>query len=381
MVERTYMLVDGRRDHSFRVPRPDLSATLDTANACNGCHASNDARWASDLVAKWFPNGRHNSPHYAQAINAGRESQLDAEGLLRLTAEDAGQPPIVRATALDLMASYLSAKSVSTIQSALQDADPLVRRAAAGSAATLAPQSRVALLTPLLGDPVRTVRMQTLDALLDVPRAELSKAAQQSLDSAVAEHRRIELANADRAESQVNMGSLEARLGNLPAAHTAYATAIELEPSFIPAYINVADLYRTEGREDQAEATLRQGIKIQPRIAELHHVLGLALVRQQRLPEAQKELALAAELQPKNARYAYVYAVALHARGDVKGAIRVLTAAQQRHPASREIATALFQYSMDNGDMEGARRWAQQLAVLFPDDPQVQQLMQQLGGS
>jgi predicted CXXCH cytochrome family protein len=381
MVERTYMVVDGRRDHSFRVPRPDLSASLGTPNACNGCHANNDARWASAVVAKWFPNGRHNAPHYAQAINAGRESGVDAEGLLRLTAEDAGQPAIVRATALDLMASYLSAKSVTTIQSALQDADPLVRRAGAESAATLAAQSRVALLTPLLADPVRTVRMQTLDALLDVPRPELSTAAQQSLDSAIAEHRRIELANADRAESQVNLGSLEARLGNLPAAQKAYSTAIELEPSFIPAYINLADLYRVQGQEDQAEATLRQGIKIQPRVADLHHVLGLALVRQKRLPEAEKELALAAELQPQNARYAYVHAIALHARGDVKGAIKVLTTTQQRHPANREVVTALFQYSLENGDMAGARRWAQQLAVLFPDDPQVQQLMQQLGGS
>ena len=38
MPERMYMVVDGRRDHSFRVPRPDLSAALGTPNACNDCH-------------------------------------------------------------------------------------------------------------------------------------------------------------------------------------------------------------------------------------------------------------------------------------------------------------------------------------------------------
>jgi len=380
MAERTYMIVDGRRDHSFRVPRPDLSVSLGTPNACNGCHTKNDASWAADIIARWFPTGRHNSPHYAQAINAGRESGVDAEGLLRLTAEDAKQPAIVRATALGLMASYLSAQSMSTIQTALRDADPLVRRAAAESAAALQPQSRVALLAPLLSDPVRTVRMQTLDALLEVPRAELPSSAQQPFDAAIAEHRRIELANADRAESQVNLGSLEARLGNVSAAHKAYSTAIELEPSFIPSYVNLADLYRSQGQEDKVEAMLRQGITVQPRVAELHHALGLALVRQKRLPEAEKELAFATELQPENARYAYVYAIALHGRGDVKGAVRTLTAAQQRHPGNRELVTALFQYSIESGETAAARHWANQLAVLFPDDPQVKQLMQQLGG-
>ena len=59
MAERTYMVVDGRRDHSFRVPRPDLSVSLGTPNACNGCHTKNDASWAADIIAKWFrsPDG------------------------------------------------------------------------------------------------------------------------------------------------------------------------------------------------------------------------------------------------------------------------------------------------------------------------------------
>ncbi|MGZ9112520.1 MAG: cytochrome c3 family protein [Rhodoplanes sp.] len=35
MPVRNYMVVDPRHDHSFRVPRPDLSAKLGTPNACN----------------------------------------------------------------------------------------------------------------------------------------------------------------------------------------------------------------------------------------------------------------------------------------------------------------------------------------------------------
>ncbi|MGD9290577.1 MAG: multiheme c-type cytochrome, partial [Desulfobacterales bacterium] len=38
MPERPYMVIDYRADHSFRIPRPDLSVELGTPNACNRCH-------------------------------------------------------------------------------------------------------------------------------------------------------------------------------------------------------------------------------------------------------------------------------------------------------------------------------------------------------
>jgi tetratricopeptide (TPR) repeat protein len=38
MPQTTYMAVDPRRDHSLRIPRPDLSVQLGTPNACAGCH-------------------------------------------------------------------------------------------------------------------------------------------------------------------------------------------------------------------------------------------------------------------------------------------------------------------------------------------------------
>ena len=38
MPETTYMVVDPRRDHSMRIPRPDLSVMIGVPNACNQCH-------------------------------------------------------------------------------------------------------------------------------------------------------------------------------------------------------------------------------------------------------------------------------------------------------------------------------------------------------
>ena len=39
MPTKNFMVVDARRDHSIRVPRPDLSSALGTPNACSQCHA------------------------------------------------------------------------------------------------------------------------------------------------------------------------------------------------------------------------------------------------------------------------------------------------------------------------------------------------------
>ncbi|MGC4003762.1 MAG: cytochrome c3 family protein [Pirellulales bacterium] len=38
MPQTTYMVVHRRRDHSIRIPRPDLSVKLGVPNACNQCH-------------------------------------------------------------------------------------------------------------------------------------------------------------------------------------------------------------------------------------------------------------------------------------------------------------------------------------------------------
>jgi Flp pilus assembly protein TadD len=78
----------------------------------------------------------------------------------------------------------------------------------------------------------------------------------------------------------------------------------------VPAWANLADLRRLQGREPEAEATLREGLTAMPDAAALHHALGLSLVRQQRKSEALAELRRATELDPANPRFKYVYDIA-----------------------------------------------------------------------
>ena len=64
------MVVDRRHDHSFRVPRPDVSARLGTPNACNDCHADKSPEWAASMVERWHGPNRKGSQNYAEAFHA-----------------------------------------------------------------------------------------------------------------------------------------------------------------------------------------------------------------------------------------------------------------------------------------------------------------------
>ncbi|MBV8269917.1 MAG: hypothetical protein JO252_26645, partial [Planctomycetaceae bacterium] len=165
MPTKTYMIVDARRDHSIRVPRPDLSAALGTPNACTQCHAGSSAEWAAQSVAGWYPRGRQTTPHYGTALHAGRIAAADAEQQLDRLILDHSQPAIARASALPLLAPYASSASEPAIKAAVADTEPLVRLAAPRALPASAPPAILQAIAPLLSDPVRTVRIEAARAL------------------------------------------------------------------------------------------------------------------------------------------------------------------------------------------------------------------------
>jgi predicted CXXCH cytochrome family protein len=364
---RHYMVVDPRRDHSFRIPRPDLSVGIGTPNACNGCHSKQSPKWAAEAVAKWYGPDRRQEPHYGVALDAGRHAKPGAvSGLIRLV-EDASQPAIVRATALDLLSRYPGRSPLTALQNGLRDPDPLVRRAAVAGQERLAPAERIAALSPMLNDPVRAVRIEAA-RLLAPAVATLDGKSRKGFDQALVEFEAVQTENADRPEALANLGNLYMRRGAADRAEAAYRKAIALDPRFVPATVNLADLYRSGGRDADAERALRDGLRIVPDAAALHEALGLALVRQKKKREALAEFAAAAKAAPEDPRQTYIYAVALHNSGRAPEAIRLLEAAARRH-GDRDVLLALVSYKSEIGDRAGAEKYLRDLAAINPDDP------------
>jgi predicted CXXCH cytochrome family protein len=343
MPARTYMGVDVRHDHSFRVPRPDLSRSLGTPNACTDCHASRPASWAADAVRRWAPGGRSGAPHYAEALAAGRRGAPDAEEVLARLASDGAQPGIARASALALLRPA-GAAGRAALEAALADPDPLVRLGAVEAAARLEPAARLAAVAARLDDPRRAVRLAAASALADVPASLWPAAERSALAGALAEYRAAQAAQAERPEAHLNLGVLHATFGEREAARREYETALRLAPWFAPALVNLADLERDAGREPEAEALLRRALAVAPEVAEVRYALGLSLVRSARLAEALAEIEQAAELAPASPRYSLARALVLQELGDRSGALRVTrdhVARWPGDPAARALLAEL----------------------------------------
>jgi len=309
MKSETYMVVDPRRDHSFRIPRPDLSASLGVPNACATCHGDRPASWAADEIRRRYPRPKPGFQGFAEAFAAAdRGDPSAAIGLAQVVANH-DESAIARAAAIERLVRQPTETTITAAEAALDDPSPLVRQAAAAAFELLPPLQRRAV-SPLLADPVRTVRMQAARTLAALADDAFDPTSLESFRRSAAEYVAAERFDADRPEHRTNLGGFLADRGEMVAAEAEYRAAIALDPGFAPAWVNLADLMRRAGQEAQAEATLREALQTLPNSADLHHALGLSLVRQHRKEEALRELKRASELDPSDARFRYVYDVA-----------------------------------------------------------------------
>jgi tetratricopeptide (TPR) repeat protein len=378
MPTKNFMVVDARRDHSIRVPRPDLSVALGTPNACTQCHTGNSAEWAAQTLAGWFPHGRQTTPHYGTALHAGRIGAVDAEQQLDRLILDQGQRAIVRASALPLLASYASSASEPAMKEAIADADPLIRQAAPRALPASPPPAVVLAIAPLLGDPVRAVRIEAARALAGTDLLALTPEQQTAFVKATAELVAAEMVDVDRPEAHLNLGLLDLRRRQMPEAEAEYRTALRLDPGFVPALVNLADLDRMRGADQEGAELLKKAMAIEPDNADARYSLGLLLVRQHDYAGALELLRRAHELAPDNARYAYVYAVALNSTGAPAEAIALLERAYQQHATDRDILAALVSIARDTGDFALALRHAREMVTLDPGDAQLRALVSDL---
>jgi tetratricopeptide (TPR) repeat protein len=378
MPTRTYMVVDRRHDHSFRVPRPDLSAKVGTPNACNDCHTDKSPEWAASALASWHGPNRKGFQNYAEAFHAAWSGRADAARLLAAVVADRSAPAIARASALSELRTRPSPSNLNLARAGLTDSDPMVRIGTLDMLEGVPDNQLWPLAAPLLSDPNRGVRIRAASLLAGASTAGRSATDRERFERAAGEFITAQRFNADRPEARATLGSFLARRGLLSDAETEYKAALRLNPQYAPAAINLADLYRGLGREADGESVLRAAVTAAPQDAGLHHALGLVLVRLKRLDEALGELRRASELDPNQARYAYVYAVGLHSAGRVGDAMTALKESLARHPDDRDMLLAIINFSQAAGDVGAALEYAEELARIGPTDPNLARLIENL---
>ncbi len=378
MPQTTYMVVDPRRDHSLRLPRPDLTMKIGVPNACNGCHTNQSAEWAADVVIRWYGPERPGGPHYGEVFAAAQSGLPGAAAALVELAEDTSRTAIVRATALDLLAGHLGPATLPTVSRSLDHGDPLIRAAAASALDRLEPRARLDLLSPLLRDRVLGVRLAAAHSLASVPADQLSSSQASALDRALHEYSAAQVANAERPEAQLNLGWLHMQRGDLSAAEAALSRALILDPELVAAHVNMADLYRLQGRDREGEVLLRDAQAIAPDDGDVYYALGLLYVRQGRQEAAAEALRNAAELRPEMARYSYAYGAVLHSLGESSRALELMAAAHERIPGDEELLIGMIMISREIGEIDTAITYARRLMELRPRDPEARRLLEEL---
>jgi len=377
MASRNYMVVDGRRDHSFRVPRPDLTESIGTPNACNSCHVDADAAWATSAINQWRGSESWQRAHFAPAIEAGRRGFANTELVEVVNNKDF--PGIARATAISLLAQPFSSRDYRTLEAELGSADALIRIAALQQVRALPADLRLRLPgAKLLADPVRGVRVEAalayagLQDLLPIEAARAWAQAEQDFRAA-------NQAIANRPGAHLALASFELAQNNAPAAIEHYETALRIDSRAVVARLNLADALRATGEEARAEEVLREGLTLDANNAALHHSLGLLLVRSAMPEDALAELRLAAEHAPENPRFAYVLGIALNSLDEQPEALQVMRTAHTSFDGDFDIAMGLATMLRDSGDTDGALDIAYALARRHPENQNVLALLRSLG--
>jgi hypothetical protein len=263
MLPRTYMGVDLRYDHGFRIPRPDLSADTGAPDACTSCHKDREANWATAEIVARFPDSGNRGPHPSMIIAAARWSpEAQADALLAL-ASDPGAAGILRATALEMLAPIDDEAIADRAASLLGDGDPLVRTAAATLQRGLPPEVRAARLATALDDPLQAVRIAAAKALLGSPTAaEPATAAAQT--RAGDEWRASLYSRSDFPETHLQIAGAALTTRDWTFAVRAFREAVSLDPQLVEAWVMIARIEAALGDAAAARRTIGAALKANP---------------------------------------------------------------------------------------------------------------------
>jgi tetratricopeptide (TPR) repeat protein len=383
MPHTTYMDVDPRRDHSLRVPRPDLSVELGTPNACSHCHVQDrlteivesrrdefrskeyaqwllaaeqngdekvgtDGQSLADLILetdtwcdqaceKWYGAQRKTPPHYAEAIVPLRRGDPDGarKAIELLTRTDDQSPAIVKATLLEELARrQVRALPKMAIELADRTGEhPLVRSTAASVLAMADPATAKSKLMRMIKDESRLVRTTAAQALVrSAALGQLSPSERTQLETALDEVHEELMSTADRAGAHMGWAAICEQLGRYGEAIEAYQTAIRVEPTSAGARSNFSNLL------EQLASSVPPG--------EREKMIARARsLRKEELPLLARDAALA----PDMGMLQYRYGLLLYLDGQYDESLAQLERAAELEPDNQDFndAVRLLMEKMD----------------------------------
>lgn len=338
MPQTTYMGVDARRDHSFRIPRPELTETYNVPNACNGCHQDKSAPWAEDKIKTLYG---HNNP---LSQNEKNYNQLQHQQYLSVSehfaiANDKNLNEIYRASAISLLPNSIEELKDADIKQWVTSPLPLIRFATARIGFLLSANDKGKSYSQLLTDEFKAIR--TLAASHMITLNNDTPQMLQALNELITSYD----VSAWRGEGGLNKGMLLLNMQQFQPAISALQQSIDVEPYFEASYVNLADIYRVTNEPEKEQRVLSEGLKNNPKSGMLYFSYAMYQIRQQDKTSAIKSLEMAIKLAPENAQYVYVYLIALDSVGKTKQAVAQLKMVIKKYAYNSQLIELGLSYS------------------------------------
>ena len=376
MTGKTYMGNDYRRDHSFRVPRPDLSLEFGTTNACTDCHKDKDNVWAAKSFKKLY--GEVDSIHFSDKLAPGLARKPNAhEGLLDLV-HNKKQPDIIRASAAKALENYNAFNFVKEYLELLKDDSALVRGASIDVLSNMNTKDYVNYFLPLLEDPKRSIRIKAFFALASLNEADVPQIYVDSYQKVKKEFFTHLKTNADFVGGQVKKALYYLNKNDLEKAIANYEKALVLDNINNQVRTNLANLYYQNKQYEKAAKAFKIIIKQEPKFGPTYYSLGLMYAEIENPKEAVYYLEKASELMPKNIRIYYNLGLLYNSNQQTIKAEKALKKGLKIDSNNESLLYALaFMYANTNQKVK-AKKVLEKLVYLYPNNQQYKSFLNQL---
>lgn len=352
MPTNTYMGVDARRDHSFKIPRPHLSDRNNTPNACTQCHDDKSNQWAAENLKKWHGDPARLTTTESDFHRLQLGERLSVAQHLAVV-NDKSLSEILRATAITHLPNTVGQLFDAQIQNWVNSDEPLIRLALAKNGQLLAPEDRQKSFATLLSDQYRAVRTAAANHLVNIPvvdKALLQKALNELMHS--------NDINSWRGEGHLNQSMVHMTQGDPAKTIEALTNGIEVDPYFTENYINLADIYRAIGDTANEKITFQAGLNATPNSAMLQYSYGLHLIRAKKTGSALQAFGKAVKMSPDNSQFAYVYLIAMDANGQTKRAVSILKSIIRRFNGDPQLAQLGMSFAQKLNDEQSYNYFA-----------------------
>lgn len=343
MSETTYMGVDARRDHSFKIPRPHLSTAYQTPNACVNCHTEQSNTWAAEKLAAWHGPAKALSRHEQYYLDLIHNESLSLDKHLAvINSKELNE--IKRASAIMLLPNSIPMLSEHVVKGWVNSELPLIRLATAKVGHLLSDTEKLQSYQTLLNDKYKSIRVAAANELVGLGLKD-SAVFKKAFEELTTSH----LASNWRGEGNLNQSLVDLKLGQNQDAITNLKNSIKVDPYFEPAYVNLVDIYRSTKQTKEEVALFKVALERLPTSGTIQYAYGMHLIRMGNKNASVLAFKKAMELQSENPQHAYLYFLALDATGKTGQALKELKQVINQYP-TREMIQLGLSLSQKMGD-------------------------------